>query len=87
MAESKLMLWWWGPAVGTWTTLQGSEKHGLMKGEEENRKVMDVGHPPCAAAGPALSDTSSQHPCDVSIIGPILQAKKLRFREAEGLAN
>ena len=44
MAESKLMLWWWGPAVGTWTTLQGSEKHGLMKGEEENRQVMDVGH-------------------------------------------
>lgn len=49
--------------------------------------VMDVVHPPCAAAGPALSDTSSQHPCDVSIIGPILQTKKLRFREAERLAS
>lgn len=73
--------------MGTWTTLQGSEKHGLMKGEEENRKVVDVGHPPRAAAGPALSDTPSQHPCDVSIIGPILQTKKLRFREAERLAR
>lgn len=80
------MLWWWGPAMGTWTILQGSENHGLMKGGE-NRKVMDVAHPPCAAAGPALSDSSSQHPSDVSIIGPILQTKKLRFREAERLAS
>lgn len=80
------MLWWWGPAMGTWTTLQGSENHGLMKGGE-NRKVVDVAHPPCAAAGQALSDSSSQHPSDVSIIGPILQTKKLRFREAERLAS
>ena len=86
MGESELMLWWWGPAVGTWTTLQGSENHGLMKGGE-NRKVVDVAHPPCAAAGQALSDSSSQHPSDVSIIGPILQTKKLRFREAETLAS
>lgn len=72
--------------MGTWTTLQGSENHGLMRGGE-NRKVVDVGHPPCAAAGPALSGTFSQHPSDVSIIGPILQTKKLRFREAERLAS
>lgn len=44
--------------MGTWTTLQGSENHGLMRGGE-NRKVVDVGHPPCAAAGPALSGTFS----------------------------
>ena len=30
---------------------------------------------------------SSQQPCDINIIGPIFQTKKLRFREADRLAS